>query len=105
MLNYSKSVTIPNLLKLGICIVSIISCQIIDPVKSENTGLSDSIITGPVSSNGYNIILGTSDLAVGTNSNQIKTGSLTRSERVAKYNQLLRIEESLGSKAKMNKVK
>ncbi len=45
------------------------------------------------------------DLAVGTNSNQIKTGSLTRSERVAKYNQLLRIEESLGSKAKMNKVK
>ena len=67
MLNYSKSVTIPNLLKLGICIVSIISCQIIDPVKSENTGLSDSLITGPVSSNGFNIILGTSDLAVGTN--------------------------------------
>ena len=36
------------------------------------------------------------DLAVGTNSNQIKTGSLARSERVAKYNQLLRIEEELG---------
>ena len=36
------------------------------------------------------------DLAVGTNSNQIKTGSLSRSERVAKYNQLLRIEEILG---------
>ena len=33
------------------------------------------------------------DLAVGTNSNQIKTGSLARSERVAKYNQLIRIEE------------
>ena len=33
------------------------------------------------------------DLAVGTNSNQIKTGSLARSERVAKYNQLLRIED------------
>ena len=44
------------------------------------------------------------DLAVGTNSNQIKTGSLARSERVAKYNQLLRIEEELGNKAKMNKL-
>ena len=45
-----------------------------------------------------------SDLAVGTNSNQIKTGSLARSERVAKYNQLLRIEELLGKKARMNKI-
>ena len=44
------------------------------------------------------------DLAVGTNSNQIKTGSLARSERVAKYNQLLRIEEDLGKKAKMNNI-
>ena len=44
------------------------------------------------------------DLAVGTNSNQIKTGSLARSERVAKYNQLLRIEEQLGKKAIMNKI-
>ena len=44
------------------------------------------------------------DLAVGTNSNQIKTGSLARSERVSKYNQLLRIEEELGNKAKMNKI-
>ena len=44
------------------------------------------------------------DLAVGTNSSQIKTGSLARSERVAKYNQLLRIEEDLGIKAKMNKI-
>jgi len=44
------------------------------------------------------------DLAVGTNSNQIKTGSLARSERVAKYNQLIRIEESLGKKARMNKI-
>jgi enolase len=43
------------------------------------------------------------DLAVGTNSNQIKTGSLARSERVAKYNQLIRIEEALGKKARMNK--
>ena len=45
-----------------------------------------------------------SDLAVGTNSNQIKTGSLARSERVAKYNQLLRIEEQLGKSKKMNKI-
>ena len=44
------------------------------------------------------------DLAVGTNSNQIKTGSLARSERVAKYNQLIRIEEELGKKAIMNKI-
>ncbi len=44
------------------------------------------------------------DLAVGTNSNQIKTGSLARSERIAKYNQLLRIEEGLGRSAKMNKI-
>ncbi len=43
------------------------------------------------------------DLAVGTNSSQIKTGSLARSERIAKYNQLIRIEEDLGRSAKMNK--
>ena len=43
------------------------------------------------------------DLAVGTNSNQIKTGSLARSERVSKYNQLIRIEENLGKASKMNK--
>ena len=40
------------------------------------------------------------DLAVGTASGQIKTGSASRSDRVAKYNQLLRIEEELGSAAK-----
>jgi enolase len=39
------------------------------------------------------------DIAVGTNAGQIKTGSLSRSDRVAKYNQLLRIEEELGDKA------
>ncbi|WP_133407549.1 phosphopyruvate hydratase [Parashewanella tropica] len=39
------------------------------------------------------------DLAVGTAAGQIKTGSLCRSDRVAKYNQLLRIEEQLGDKA------
>ncbi len=40
------------------------------------------------------------DLAVATSAGQIKTGSLSRSERVAKYNQLLRIEDELGSQAK-----
>lgn len=40
------------------------------------------------------------DLAVATNAGQIKTGSLSRSERLCKYNQLLRIEERLGSGAK-----
>ena len=40
------------------------------------------------------------DLAVGTNSGQIKTGSMSRSERIAKYNRLIRIEETLGSAAR-----
>ena len=44
------------------------------------------------------------DLAVATNSSQIKTGSLSRSERVAKYNRLLKIEDELGKQAKMTKV-
>jgi enolase len=39
------------------------------------------------------------DVAVATNSGQIKTGSLSRSDRMAKYNQLLRIEEELGCNA------
>jgi enolase len=39
------------------------------------------------------------DIAVGTNAGQIKTGSLCRTDRVAKYNQLLRIEEELGARA------
>ena len=44
------------------------------------------------------------DLAVATQSTQIKTGSLARSERVAKYNRLLRIEEQLGKTAKIAKI-
>jgi len=40
------------------------------------------------------------DLAVATNCGQIKTGSLSRSDRLAKYNQLLRIEEELGDAAR-----
>jgi enolase len=39
------------------------------------------------------------DFAVATNAGQIKTGSASRTDRVAKYNQLLRIEEALGAKA------
>ncbi|CUX96489.1 phosphopyruvate hydratase [Candidatus Doolittlea endobia] len=42
------------------------------------------------------------DLAVGTSAGQIKTGSMSRSDRVAKYNQLLRIEEALGNRAPFN---
>ena len=42
-----------------------------------------------------------SDLAVGMETGQIKTGSASRTDRVCKYNQLLRIEEELGSDAKL----
>jgi len=45
------------------------------------------------------------DLAVGTNSGQIKTGSMSRSERIAKYNRLIRIEEALGLGAKYPGIK
>lgn len=45
------------------------------------------------------------DLAVGTAAGQIKTGSMSRSDRVAKYNQLIRIEESLGERAQFNGLK
>jgi enolase len=41
-----------------------------------------------------------SDLVVATSAGQIKTGSASRTDRIAKYNQLLRIEEELGSAAK-----
>ena len=40
------------------------------------------------------------DLSVATNAGQIKTGSMSRTDRMAKYNQLIRIEEKLGNKAK-----
>jgi enolase len=40
------------------------------------------------------------DLAVATNAGQIKTGSLSRSDRIAKYNQLIRIEQDLGPAAR-----
>ena len=40
------------------------------------------------------------DIAVATNSGQIKTGSLSRTDRMAKYNQLIRIEEQLGAQVR-----
>ncbi|MEQ4510713.1 MAG: phosphopyruvate hydratase, partial [Dickeya sp.] len=43
--------------------------------------------------------------AVGTAAGQIKTGSMSRSDRVAKYNQLIRIEEALGDAAPFNGLK
>jgi len=45
------------------------------------------------------------DLAVATGAGQIKTGSASRTDRIAKYNQLLRIEEELGSAARFNGLK
>jgi enolase len=45
------------------------------------------------------------DIAVATNAGQIKTGSLSRTDRIAKYNQLLRIEDELGQVAKYNGIK
>ena len=47
----------------------------------------------------YSSRTSSADIAVGTNAGQIKTGSLSRSDRIAKYNQLLRIEEDLGDVA------
>ena len=62
--------------------------------------------------NGYNTIIShrsgetedtfIADLAVGVESGQIKTGSICRTDRVAKYNQLIRIERELGKKARFN---
>ena len=51
-------------------------------------------------SSGFKII----NLSVATSAGQIKTGSLSRTDRTSKYNQLIRIEEDLSSKAKMNKL-
>ena len=45
------------------------------------------------------------DLAVATNAGQIKTGSASRSDRIAKYNQLIRIEETLGEQAQLAKLR
>ena len=47
----------------------------------------------------YALLIAIADIAVATNAMQIKTGSLSRSDRMAKYNQLLRIEEELAEVA------
>ncbi|MGC3008482.1 phosphopyruvate hydratase, partial [Enterococcus faecium] len=46
-----------------------------------------------------------SDIALATNAGQIKTGSLTRTDRIAKYNQLLRIDDQLGEDAEYKGMK
>ncbi|MGL5296078.1 MAG: phosphopyruvate hydratase, partial [Culicoidibacterales bacterium] len=45
------------------------------------------------------------DIAVATNAGQIKTGSMSRTDRIAKYNQLLRIEDELGATAQFRGIK
>ena len=65
MLNYSKIRTLPNLLCL---ILIVVSCQLINLGDSEKVVLiDDKLITGPKSTSGFKIILGTSDLAIGPN--------------------------------------
>ena len=54
---------------------------------------------GPRSARGETEDSTIADIAVGSNAGQIKTGSMSRSDRIAKYNQLLRIEEDLGDVA------
>jgi enolase len=80
-------------------------------VKVNQIGtLTESLdVIGLARSNGYRVVVShrsgetedttIADLAVATNAGQIKTGSLSRTDRVAKYNQLLRIEEELGDGA------
>ena len=46
------------------------------------------------------VLICVADIAVATAATQIKTGSMSRSDRIAKYNQLLRIEEELGGKVR-----
>ena len=74
------------------------------PDPANNSRLRD--VIAKAKSNGYKYVLShrsgetedttIADVAVAVNAGQIKTGSVSRSERVAKYNRLLRIEEKLG---------
>ena len=59
------------------------------------SGLGDGVFSSPGETEDTTI----ADLAVATNCGQIKTGSLSRSDRLAKYNQLIRVEEQLGNSA------
>lgn len=100
-------VTHPKRLKLGI--ESKVGNAILIKVNQIGT-LSETLAAiGLAKQNGYACVIShrsgetedttIADLAVGTNAGQIKTGSLSRTDRIAKYNQLLRIEERLGEKA------
>lgn len=98
-------VTNPNRLEKGIK-EKVANCILIKP--NQIGTLSETLQTIRLAqNNGYSVILShrsgetedttISDIAVATNAGQIKSGSLCRSERLAKYNQLIRIEESLAS--------
>ena len=100
-------VTNPKRLKTGI--EKNIANAVLIKVNQIGT-LTEAIDTVDIAfSNNYNAILShrsgetedttIADIAVATNCGQIKTGSLSRTDRVAKYNQLIRIEEELGDKA------
>ena len=75
--------------------------ETLDVISMANTANFNTIISHRSGDNEDTFI---ADLASATMSSQIKTGSLARSERVAKYNRLLRIEEELGNLAKMAKI-
>ena len=69
--------------------------QAIEMAKNENLGAIISHRSGETEDTTI------ADLAVGMGMGQIKTGSISRTDRTCKYNQLLRIEEELGKKAKI----
>jgi enolase len=71
--------------------------ETLDAIQTANAAKYTSVISHRSGETEDNFI---ADLAVGTGAGQIKTGSLSRSDRVAKYNQLLRIEGELGAAAK-----
>ena len=74
-------------------------CSLSETLKAVNLAI-DSDYTAVISHrSGETEDATIADIAVGTNAGQIKTGSLSRSDRMAKYNQLLRIEQELGANA------
>jgi enolase len=75
--------------------------ETLDAIKLAHTSKFETVISHRSGDSEDTFI---ADLAVATNSSQIKTGSLARSERVSKYNRLLRIEEELGNSAKIAKI-
>lgn len=77
--------------------------------KGFELGVANSILIKMAKSKDYTTVIShrsgetedtiISDIAVATNAGQIKAGSLSRTDRICKYNQLMRIEEELGDKA------